>query len=405
MSTSTLARSIRESPTLKLNATAARLREAGEPVIHLGGGEPCSKAPADALDLCIERLRTGEVRYSPADGLPALKQAIVGATGEQYGKAVSPENVVVAAGAKQAIQSVFQSVLEPGDEVVYPVPYWVSYPEMVKLAGGVPVAAAAADGSCRPAVRDIEAKLGPRTKAIVLNSPNNPSGVLYDRDFVDAIVSLCEDRRIYLLMDDVYNRLVFDGKRVPNPYDRALPDVDRSHLVIIQAVSKTYAMTGFRIGWAVAPREVARAMATIQSHTTSGPATPSQWAALGAFTGEQVGVERLRAALESNRTLALERLAAIPGVRVTPPDGTFYCFPDCRAHDGDSVRLAAFLLEKVRVVTVPGSEFGMEGYLRVSFCGESRHIAAGLDRIRWALDPSAPEELVVGNRRFVRDWS
>jgi aspartate aminotransferase len=405
MSVSQLARSIKASPTLKLNEIAAKLREKGEPVIHLGGGEPKSKSPLDAVLNCATQLNTGEIRYAPADGLPALKKAILRYTEEQYGQMLAPQNVIVSSGAKQSIMTLLYAILEPKDEVVYPAPYWVSYPEMVKLAGGVPVAVTPEDGTFQPSVPDIADKVGSYTKAIILNSPNNPSGVMYSRDFVAEMVAFCEKKNLWLVMDDLYNRLVFDGKKAPNPYDFAKQQGDASRLVVVQGVSKMYAMTGFRIGWALANREVVEAMTNIQSHQTSGPVTVSQWAAIGALSGVQTPIESLRLTLENQRNVMLERLRTIPGVHVTKPDGTFYCFPDFSAYEKDSQKLAEFLLERVRVVTVPGKEFGMEGHLRLSYCGTIKEIMDGLERIKWALDPQAPNELFLGDRKLVRDWA
>jgi len=405
MSISQLARSIKASPTLKLNETAAKLKEKGEPVIHLGGGEPRSKAPLDAVLNCSTQLMTGEVRYAPADGLPALKKAILRYTEEQYGRMLAPQNVIVSSGAKQSIMTLLYAILEPKDEVVYPAPYWVSYPEMVKLAGGVPVAVTPEDGSFVPTVPDIADKLGSYTKAIILNSPNNPSGVLYPAEFVAEMVEFCEKKNLWLVMDDLYNRLVFDGKKAPNAYDYQKQERERSKLVVVQGVSKMYAMTGFRIGWALASREVVEAMTNIQSHQTSGPVTVSQWAAVGALSGVQSGIESLRLTLENQRNLMVERLRTIPGVRVTSPDGTFYCFPDFGAYMKDSQKLAELLLERVRVVTVPGKEFGMDGHLRLSYCGTVKEIMDGVERIKWALDPQAPNELILGDRKLMRDWA
>jgi aspartate aminotransferase len=404
MSVSQLARSIKASPTLKLNETAAKLREKGEPVIHLGGGEPKSKAPLDAVLNCSTQLNTGEVRYAPADGLPALKKAILRYTEEQYGRLLAPQNVIVSSGAKQSIMTLLYAILEPKDEVVYPAPYWVSYPEMVKLAGGVPVPVTPEDGSFVPTVPDIADKVGSYTKAIILNSPNNPSGVMYPADFVAEMVAFCEKKNLWLVMDDLYNRLVFDGKKAPNPFAYAKQEGEHSKLVVVQGVSKMYAMTGFRIGWALGNREVVEAMTNIQSHQTSGPVTVSQWAAIGALSGVQSSIESLRLTLENQRNVMVERLRAIPGVHVTNPDGTFYCFPDFSAYARDSQKLAELLLERVRVVTVPGREFGMDGHLRLSYCGTVKEIMDGIERIKWALDPQAPNELILGDRKLVRDW-
>ncbi len=405
MSVSQLARSIKASPTLKLNETAAKLREKGEPVIHLGGGEPKSKAPLDAVLNCATQLNTGEIRYAPADGLPALKKAILRYTEENYGQMLAPQNLIVSSGAKQSIMTLLYAILEPKDEVVFPAPYWVSYPEMVKLAGGVPVAVTPEDGTFQPSVPDVADKVGSYTKAIILNSPNNPSGVMYSRDFVGEMVAFCEKKSLWLVMDDLYNRLVFDRQKAPNPYEFAKQSGESSKLVVVQGVSKMYAMTGFRIGWALGNREVVEAMTNIQSHQTSGPVTVSQWAAIGALSGVQTSIESLRLTLENQRNVMLERLRTIPGVHVTKPDGTFYCFPDFSAYDKDSQRLAELLLDRVRVVTVPGKEFGMDGHLRLSYCGTIKEIMDALERIKWALDPQAPNELFLGDRKLVRDWA
>ncbi len=404
MNLSQMARTIRESVTLKLNQTAAQLRDKGEPVIHLGGGEPKSKTPIDAVVASTSVLNSGDIKYTPPDGIPALKRAILRYTEEHYGRSVRPENVVASSGAKQAIMAALIAILDPKDEVIYPVPYWVSYPEMIKLAGGAPVAVRAEDGSFCPTVDEIAAAVGSYTKAIIINSPNNPSGVMYSRDFVEGVVDLCRRKSLFLIMDDTHNRLVFDGRSPINVYDFAKEDIDQSRVIVINCVSKMYVMTGFRIGWAVAARELATAMATIQGQQTSGPAPPSQWAAAGALNGIQSSIDALRMTLENNRNVLLERLAAFPGIRVTRPDGAFYTFPDFSNCMKDSKKLAEFLLEKVRVVTVPGVEFGMEGHLRISFCGTIKEITEGIERIRLALDPTSPNEIYIGTRRLVRDW-
>jgi aspartate aminotransferase len=404
MSLSQLARNIKESVTLKLNETAALLREKGEPVIHLGGGEPKSKAPIDAVINCTSVLHTGEIRYTPPDGIPALKKAIIRYTEERYKKIITADNVIVSGGAKQAIMVLLHAILDPKDEVIFPAPFWVSYPEMVKLAGGCPVAITPEDGSFHPTVREIADAVGSYTKAIIINSPNNPSGAMFSKDFVAEIVEFCEKKSLYLIMDDIYNRLVFEGKSAPVCYDYAETPFEQSKLVVINGVSKMYAMTGFRIGWAIANKELVEAMATVQSQQTSGPSAPSQWAAVGALNGVQSSVENLRMTLENNRNVMIERLRAIDGVQVTKPDGTFYCFPDFSAYMKDSQKLANFLLDKVRVVTVPGKEFGFEGHLRLSYCGAIREITEGIERIQWALDPTSANELYLGDRKLVRDW-
>ena len=403
---SQLARSICESPTLKLNETAARLRDKGEPVIHLGGGEPKSKAPIDAIVNCTALLNTGEVRYTPPDGIPQLKKAVIRYTEDHYNKLAAPENVIVSSGAKQAIMVLLYAILEPKDEVIFPVPYWVSYPEMVKLAGGLPVPVRSEDGTFHPRMKEIVESVGPYTKAVIINSPNNPSGVVYSESFIAEMVEFCEKKDLWLIMDDTYNRLIFDGRSPTNCYNYSRKHSDaNSKLVVINCVSKMYAMTGFRIGWAVGNEEVIAAMTNIQSQQTSGPSAPAQWAAVGALNGVQSSITSLRMTLENNRNVLMERLRAFDGVLVTNPGGTFYTFPDFSAYSKDSQKLADMLLEKVRVVTVPGREFGMEGHLRVSFCGTIKEITEGVERMKWALDPNSPNELYLGDRKLVRDWA
>jgi len=402
MSLSRIAKSIAESATLRLNQTAAGLRRDGEAVIHLGGGEPRSKAPAEAIQSAMDLLQSREVRYAPPDGIPALKEAIASYTEEFYGRLTAPHGVIASGGAKQALIVCLQAILDPGDEVVYPSPYWVSYPEMVRLVGGVGVAVRAADGGFVPTIRDIERGVGPSCKAVILNSPNNPSGAVYPAALISEVVEFCETRGLWLIMDDIYHRLVFDGMSTPSCWTHARDRSESSRLVIINGVSKQYAMTGFRLGWAVANKALIRVMTNIQSHQTSGPSAIVQHAAVGALNGIQSSVESLRQTLENNRNVLVARLKAFTGVRVTVPDGTFYCFADFSAYDKNSTRLAQKLLEQVRVLVMPGVEFGLDGHLRVSFCGSIKEITEGVERMKWALDPDSPSELYMANRKLVR---
>ena len=404
MSISLIGRSIGESATLKLNETAAILRQKGEPVIHLGGGEPKSKAPIDALVSASALLNSGEIRYTPADGIPALKKAIIRYTEDFYHRLVGPENVMASGGAKQAVMVCLQAVLNPQDEVIFPSPYWVSYPEMVKLCGAIPVPVLPEDGTFYPRLQDIEQVVTSCTKAVIINSPNNPSGAMYSEQFISEIVEFCEKNGLYLIMDDIYHRLIFDGRRPINCYDYAKDKTENSRLVVINGVSKQYAMTGFRIGWAVANKKLVDVMTNIQSHQTSGPSALLQHAAVGAVNGVQSSVEGLRLTLENNRNVMIEQLNSFDGVKVAKPDGTFYCFADFSVYGKDSTKLASLLVDKVRVVTVPGVEFGMEGYLRLSTCGSIKDITVGVERMKWALDPNSPNELYIGDRKLVRDW-
>ncbi len=405
MCLSQIARSISPSPTLALNEKAAILREKGDPVIHLGGGEPKSKAPMDALLAASASLNTGEIRYAPADGIPALKQAVIRYTEEFYGSKVAPENVMASGGAKQAIMVALQAILNPQEEVIFPSPYWVSYPDMVKLCGGIPVPVAPEDGTFYPRIKDIEQRINSYTKAIIINSPNNPSGVMYSEEFIADVVHLCEDKNIYLVMDDIYHRLIFDGKKPISCYKFAKDLSENSKLIVINGVSKQYAMTGFRIGWAVANQKLIEAMANIQGHQTSGPSVLLQKAAVAAINGVQSSVENLRATLENNRNVMMDYLNSFEGVRIYPPDGTFYTLADFSYYDKDSTRLSNMLIDKVQVLTVPGVEFGLEGHLRLSYCGSIKDIKEGIERMKWALDLNSPNELYIGDRKLVRDWA
>ncbi len=406
MSISLIARELRESATLKMNERVAIMRAKGDPVIHLGGGEPKSRAPIDALVAAAGMLNSGEVRYTPAYGTPEMKAAIIRYTADHYGYRPTPEMVMASGGAKQAIMCALQAILNPQDEVVFPAPYWVSYPEMVKMCGAIPVPAAPVDGGYVPRIEDIKMRLSSNTRCIMINSPNNPSGAIYPESFIKDVVALCEKEGYYLIMDDIYNRLVFGGKRVPNPIALASDfGSERCKMIVINGVSKVYAMTGFRIGWAVASKPIIETMAIIQSHQTSGPSALLQKAAVAAINGTQNCVDNLVMTLENNAKVMVERLHAFSGIKVLPPEGTFYCFADFSAYEKNSTKLAEFLLDKVMVCTVPGIEFGMEGHLRLSTCGSSKEIIQGIERIKWALDLDSPNELYIGGRKLVRDWT
>jgi aspartate aminotransferase len=404
MSISQLARSIAESPTLKLNEEAQLLRDRGESVINLSVGEPKNKTPVTAILGATAKLKTGDVKYVPTDGLLSLKKAIIRYTEENYGRLVAPENVIVSTGAKQSLYNILFSILNPQDEVIVLAPYWVSYPEMVRMVYGVPVIVTPEDGSFQPRMEEIEQAVSSYTKAIIVNSPNNPSGVVYSEDLIAQLVDFCERKDIYLIMDDIYHKLVFDGIRAVPGYAYTNRDVDTSKIIVVNGVSKLYGMTGFRIGWAIASRELVEVMTNVQAQTTSCPAVVSQAAAEGALTGVQSGVENLRLTIQNNRDVVMRELSSFTDLKVTKPTGAFYVLPDFRAYNGDSVALANFLLRKALVVTVPGKEFGMEGHLRLSFSGTVKDITEGIRRIKWAVDPNAPNEIYIGDRKLVRDW-
>ncbi|MEJ2349661.1 MAG: aminotransferase class I/II-fold pyridoxal phosphate-dependent enzyme [Anaerolineales bacterium] len=404
MGISQLARSIVDSPTLRLNEEARLLREKGQPVIHLGIGEPKNKAPITAILSSAARLSTGDIKYTPTDGIPSLKKAIIKYTEENYDRVVAPENIIVTTGAKQSIYNVLFSTVNPQDEVIILAPYWVSYPEMVKMVYGIPIAVTPEDGSFYPRMEDIIEATSSYTKAIILNSPNNPSGVIYPEEFIAEIVEYCESKGIYLIMDDIYHKLVFDGKVAVPGYRFTNKDIENTKVIVVNGVSKIYGMTGFRIGWVVANRRMVEVMTNVQAQMTSNPSIVLQAAAEGALTGMQSVVESLRLTIENNRNVIMQELKSFADIRVTRPEGTFYCLPDFRAYGNNSVDLSNFLLKKALVVTVPGKEFGIEGHLRLSYAGTVKDITEGIARMKWALDPNSPNEIYIGDRKLIRDW-
>jgi len=403
---SALAKAIPPSPTLSLNEQARVLKEKGEAVVHLGAGEPKNKAPAAAIQGGTANLAAGMVKYTPTSGLPSLKKAIVRYTEEFYGRSVGTQHIIVSSGAKLALYNAMFTILNPGDEVIILAPYWVSYPEMIRMVGAVPVVVTPGDGSFFPRMdEDIIPAVSPRTRIIIVNSPNNPSGVMYPADFIARVVQFCEEKDIFLIMDDIYHRLIFDGKQPISPYAYTRKDPDSTRIIAINGVSKLYGMTGFRIGWAVAPKEIIDVMVNVQAQTISCVSSVLQAAAEGALTGPQDDVDALRATLESNRNVMLQELSAFKGITVTKPDGTYYCLPDFRGFNGNSIELSRFLLQKALVVTVPGKEFGMDGFIRLSYATAVDDIREGIARIRWALDPTAPREITIGKKTVVRDWA
>jgi aspartate aminotransferase len=404
MKLSRLASEIAESPTLALNEEARLLRERGEPVIHLGIGEPKNKTPINAILASAAKLTSGEVKYTPADGTPSLKKAIIRYTEENYDRLVSPENVIVTNGAKQSLFNILYSILNPQDEVIVLAPYWVSYPEIIKMCYGVPVIVTPEDGTFIPNFKEIERAVTSYTRAIIVNSPNNPSGAIYPAELIEDLVDFCERKGIFLICDDIYHKLVFDRKEAVPAYRFTQKDIEDSHIIVVNGVAKIYGMTGFRVGWVVAPRPLVRVMTNVTAQTTSGVSPVSQSAAEGALNGLQNVVEAIRLQIQNNRDVLLQEMKTFNGARLIKPDGTFYALPDLRAFGNNSVELSKFLLKKALVVTVPGKEFGMEGHIRLSISGTVKDVTEGIARIKWALDATSPNEIYIGDKKMVRDW-
>jgi aspartate aminotransferase len=404
MKLSKLASDIAESPTFALNEEARLLRERGEAVINLGIGEPKNKTPIAAVLASAAKLTSGEIKYTPPDGLPSMKKAVIRYTEENYDRLVAPENVIITNGAKQSLFNIFYSILNPQDEVIVIAPYWVSYTEMIKMCLGIPVVVTPEDGTFTPRFEDIERAVTSSTRAIVVNSPNNPSGAIYPPELIEKIVKMCEKKGIFMVCDDIYHKLTFDRNKAVPAYQFTKNDIENSHVIVVNGVAKLYGMTGFRIGWVVGPRDLIRVMTNVLGQTTSCVSPLAQAAAEGALNGLQSVVEALRLHIQNNRDVVLQEMQTFNGARLIPPAGTFYALPDIRAFSNNSVEVSKFLLKKAMVVTVPGKEFGMEGHIRISFAGTVKDVTEGISRIKWALDPTSPNEIYIGDKKMIRDW-
>ncbi len=379
---------LKPSPTLAITAKAKQLRAQGIDVIGFGAGEPDFDTPAHAVEAAVEALRAGDTRYTPAGGTPELKQAVCARIEEDYGFRYAPNEVTVACGAKHILYNLFQVLLDPGDEVIVPAPYWVSYPDQIQLAGGRPVILPTAEeDGFRMRPEALEAALTPRTKALVLNSPSNPTGALYTKADLEALAEVLRGRDVVVVSDDIYHRLVYGGARFTSLLQVA-PEL-RDRTVIVNGVSKTYAMTGWRIGYAAGPAEAIAAMEALQSQSASNPTSFAQKGAVAALSGPQACVEEMRRAFEARRDLIVDTLNRIPGVTCRTPEGAFYVFPNVsgllgRRWEGREVRspadLAAYLLDEARIAVVPGEPFGSDHHLRLSYATSEAAIREGLAR-------------------------
>jgi aspartate aminotransferase len=381
---------ITESATLAVDAKAKALRAAGEPVIGFGAGEPDFPTPAHIVEAAAQACSDPRNhRYTPAAGLPELREAIAAKTARDSGYEVAANQVLVTNGGKHAIFDTFATLVDPGDEVLLPAPYWTTYPEPIRLVGGIPVILPTdAAGGFRVTVDQLEAALTPRTKALVFVSPSNPSGAVYPPDEVEAIGRWAAERGLWVITDEIYEHLTY-GHHTFSSVPTLVPEV-RDRCIVLNGVAKTYAMTGWRVGWMIGPVDVVKAATNLQSHTTSNVGNISQRAALAAVSGPLDAVAVMRSAFERRGQVMHKLLSGIAGVEVLEPQGAFYAFPDLRALLGRSIRgrtvtttveLCALLLDEAQVAVVPGEAFGTPGYARLSFALGDDDLAEGCHRI------------------------
>lgn len=386
--------SLEPSATLAMAARAAALTAAGVNVIDLSVGEPDFPTPAHICRAAEEAIRSGKTKYTPAAGIPALRKAVADDYARRTGLAVTPSQVVVSNGAKHALHNVFTALLDDGDEVIVPTPYWVSYAELIKLAGGVPVLLGTAiedDFKLRPAA--LRAAITPRTRMLMLCSPSNPTGVVYTADELRALADVAGEAGLAVVSDEIYDQLVYDGRESVS-FPTLRPGL-AERTVVVAGVSKTYSMTGWRIGWTICPEPLAKAIGNLQSQETSNPCSISQHAALAALQGPQECVAEMCAAFQKRRDLVRARLGGLPGVRLPEIGGAFYAFFDIREPLGrmrasgiaTSSQWCEALLEREHVALVAGSAFGAEGHVRMSFAASEVKLEQGLDRIASFLNP------------------
>jgi aspartate aminotransferase len=388
---------IKPSITLAVTAKAARLKADGIDVVSFGAGEPDFDTPAHikAAEIAALQASPGTVgKYTDVAGIAPLRAAIAAELSRVHATALTPEQVLVSCGAKHSLYNVFQALLDDGDEVIVPAPYWVSYPDMVMLADGKPVIVAGRaedDFAVRPEA--VRAAITPRTRAIILNTPSNPTGAVYDDAQIAGLAEVVLEHNLLVVSDDIYRSLVYAGARYAS-IARVGPEL-AARTILVDGVSKTYAMTGYRIGYAAGPLPLIKAMTKIQGQSTSNPAHISQLATVAALTGPQDCVEEMRRAFDERRIAMVELLRAIPGVACREPKGAFYAFPDVSAFVGrttaaghrlaDDVALCDWLVEDARVAVVPGSGFGAPGHVRLSYACSMANIREGVRRLHDAL--------------------
>ena len=384
---------IKPSVTLAIAAKAGKLRSDGLDVVNFSAGEPDFDTPEHIKAAAVEALRKGMTKYTDVRGIEPLRETITQKYQSEYGLAYRKEEVLVSCGAKHSLYNIFQAVIEPGDEVVIPAPYWVSYSDMVLLAGGAPKLISTNEATgFRIKPEQLEAALTPRTRAVVLNSPCNPTGASYDRDELFAIAHVLEKHDCLIISDDIYEKIVYDNFQVHNLV--ALSPSLRDRTIIINGVSKTYAMTGWRIGYAIGPADVISAAGKIQSQSTSNPTSIAQAAALEAIRGPQDTVTMMVQEFQKRRDVIVDRLNAIEGIRCLKPQGAFYVFPTIGSllgktgngkKLGSPCDMADYFLEEAKVAVVPGEDFGSHEHVRFSYATSLEDIEKGCKRIHEAV--------------------
>lgn len=385
---------VKPSATLAINAKAKALKQQGVHIVNFGVGEPDFDTPKHIQDAAIEAMREGHTRYTAVGGIDELKDAIRKSLDKDYGLSYHRENVLVSCGGKHALYNFFQAVLDPGDEVIIPAPYWVSYPDMVELAGGTPVIVSCPeehDFKLRP--ETLSAAVTDRTRLLVLNSPSNPTGAHYTRAELEALASvLLKHEQVMILSDDIYYRIIFKGREWVNiamVEERLLP-----RTFIANGVSKTYCMTGWRIGYLIGDASVVKAASKIQSQSTSNPTSIAQYAAVAALRGDQAIVTEMARVFEKRCDYVLSRLASMNGITCPAPAGAFYVFPNFSSYYGkragertitDSLGMAEYLMESAHVAVVPGGAFGEDRCVRFSYALSNEDLKEGFDRVARAL--------------------
>lgn len=373
------------SSTLAITAKAKELKEQGEDVIGLGAGEPDFNTPQHILDAAVKSMNEGQTKYTPSAGLPALKNAIINKFKEDQGIEYQPNEIIVANGAKHALYTLFQVILEDGDEVIIPSPYWVSYPEQIKLAGGSPVYVEGLESNnFKITTQQLKASITEKTRALIINSPSNPTGVVYTQEELLEIGNVCLEHNILIISDEIYEKLIYGGNK--HISIAQLSPEFKEHTIIINGVSKSHSMTGWRIGYAAGNAQIIKAMTNLASHSTSNPTTTAQYATIAAYTGTQEPVEEMRKAFEKRLEIIYDKLVAIPGVTCVKPQGAFYLFPNVK----EAANIAGFrnvddfvsaLLIEAKVAVVPGSGFGTPDNIRLSYATSLELLEKAIERI------------------------